>query len=191
MRRRIVKSRNILSLSLSIFIGALLLTGCPPKKKMEIEEKPKEEAQATPEATPIPSENDVKISQDWAEIAGLSLVHFDYDSAQVKKDELQILKQNVAVIKKLPKSVTVRVEGHCDDRGTVEYNIALGQKRADAVRAFYVTAGIPKSRIKTISFGEERPLCTSADDACWAQNRRGVTTVRNDEPLSIKPESLQ
>ena len=172
-------------------MGSLVLTGCPPKKKLAIEEKPKEEEvveEKKEETAPI--QNEVKINQDWAEISALSMVNFDYDSVQVGESQRSVLKKNVAVIKKLPLSVTIRVEGHCDDRGTVEYNIALGQRRADAVRTFYVTAGIPKRRIKTISFGEERPLCNLQTEDCWAKNRRAVTTVRNDEPLTLNADNL-
>jgi peptidoglycan-associated lipoprotein len=172
-------------------LAVLMLTGCPPKKKMPIEEKPAQEQPTPTESTEAVQPSDIQISQEWSEIPALEMVHFDFDSASVQENERAILKGNVSVLKKLPKTVTIRVEGHCDDRGTVEYNVALGQRRASAVANFYSSAGIAKSRIKTISFGEERPLCMEQSEGCWAQNRRGVTTVRNDQPLSIKPESLQ
>src|SRR5262245_58141890 len=132
----------------SILAGAFLLTGCPPKKKMPIEEKPPEEQQPQTEATPTDATlGEVQINQDWAEIPELAMITFDYDSASLNDTARATLKANVAILKKLPNTVTFRVEGHCDDRGTVEYNIALGQRRANSVSSFYATAGIPKSRI--------------------------------------------
>lgn len=173
-------------------LGVLFLTGCPPKQKLKVEEKPKEEAkvEAVTESTATAKSNDITINQEWADIPNLSVVNFGYDSSTLDDSARATLKKNVAIIKKLPASVTVRVEGHCDDRGTVEYNIALGQKRANAVSSFYSASGIGKSRIKTISFGEERPLCQEATDSCWAMNRRGATKVRNDSPISVSPDSL-
>jgi peptidoglycan-associated lipoprotein len=187
-----VNSRTSTFLVIST-LAVLTLTGCPPKKKMPIEERPKEEVSTDTQPTDAnaTAPGDIQISQDWVEIPDLALVNFDYDSATLSDSARATLKTNVAILKKLPSSVTFRVEGHCDDRGTVEYNIALGQRRATAVASFYGTAGLGKSRIKTISYGEERPLCSDANDACWAKNRRSVTTVRNETPVTIKGDSLK
>ncbi|MCG3205984.1 MAG: hypothetical protein KCHDKBKB_02710 [Elusimicrobia bacterium] len=162
---------------------------------MAIEEKPKEEEKAeetTEESTEVAQvkEGDIEIKQDWTEIPSLQLVQFDYDSASLSDSARAALKTNVAIIKKLPKSVVVRVEGHCDDRGTVEYNIALGQRRANAVRGYYSTAGLAKNRLETISFGEERPLCNEMTDACWSRNRRSATKVKNAEPITVNTNDL-
>ena len=73
--------------------------------------------------------------------------------------------------------VRVTVEGHCDERGTREYNLALGARRANAVKAYLIGLGVPAGRIETISYGKERPICTESTEDCWAQNRRGVTVV--------------
>lgn len=177
---------------LVLLAGSFLMTGCPPKKKMAIEDKPVvEDPNADANADANANAGDVQITQDWAEIPALSTIAFDYDSTTLSDANRATLKTNVAILKKLPASVSFRVEGHCDDRGTVEYNIALGQRRANAISNFYGTSGISRSRLKTISYGEERPLCTDQNDGCWARNRRGVTTVRNDQPLSVKPETLR
>lgn len=177
---------------LSVFVGTLILTGCPPKKPLVIEDTAKEEEIMEEEAVvEEPTVPDIEITQEWSEIPALKAVIFDYDSTSIGSGQRQTLKDNVAIIKKLPSSVTVRVAGHCDDRGTIEYNIALGQRRANAVRSFYKTAGIAKSRLKTISFGEERPVCTTENEACWARNRRAVTKVKNPSPISISPEELK
>ena len=73
--------------------------------------------------------------------------------------------------------VTVTIEGHCDERGTNEYNLALGDRRADSAKAFLVDLGIAASRLTTISYGEERPLCMQQDEECWSKNRRGHFVV--------------
>ncbi len=189
-----MKQNSLLSSSLLLALGFLVLTGCPPKKKLPIEEKaPIEEIEKVEEGEEKgalkPGEFD--ITQEWTDVPALQVVPFDYDSASLNDGARIVLKTNVAILKKLPKSVTVRVEGHCDDRGTIEYNIALGQRRADAVRSYYATSGVSKSRMETVSFGEERPLCTQETDACWASNRRGSTKVRNSETIRVTPEQLK
>jgi peptidoglycan-associated lipoprotein len=184
---------------ISISLAVAVLTGCPPKKKMNIEEKPKDvnvdtttaNGQAADLENTAPAPGDVQITQDWTEIPNLQVALFAYDAASLDDAGRAVLKNNVAIIKKLPASVVIRIEGHCDDRGTVEYNIALGQRRANAVKAYYATAGIAKSRLDTISFGEERPSCTQETEACWAQNRRGVTKVKNAQAITIKADQLQ
>ncbi len=192
-----MKNRFSISMLVMFLAAAFALTGCPPKNKLAIDEKAKEEKPAEEVKT---DENalskelqpgDVQIQQDWTEIPSLQLVPFGYDSANIDDAARAALKANVALIKKLPKTVVVRVEGHCDDRGTVEYNIALGQRRANAVKSYYATAGIAKSRLDTISFGEERPLCNEETDACWARNRRGVTKLKNAEAIVIKADQLK
>ena len=73
---------------------------------------------------------------------------------------------------------TLTVEGHCDERGTREYNLGLGDRRANSVRQFLIAEGVTAARIKTISYGKERPTCVSSDEACYAQNRRGLSSVQ-------------
>ncbi len=190
-----MKKNSFFYLLAPVVIGVFVLSGCPPKKKMPIEEQPPAEVptDTTTESTDITpvSPTDIQITQEWSEIPALQMVNFAYDSASLEDEGRGVLKKNVGIIKKLPKSVTFRVEGHCDDRGTIEYNIALGQRRANAVRSYYVTAGIGSTRLETISFGEERPLCSEAIEGCWAQNRRGVTKVRNTQPVTIKGDELK
>jgi peptidoglycan-associated lipoprotein len=73
--------------------------------------------------------------------------------------------------------VRVTIEGHCDERGTREYNIGLGARRANAVKEYLVSLGVSSGRVDTVSYGKERPICTESNEDCWAQNRRGVTTI--------------
>ena len=104
-------------------------------------------------------------------------VTFDYDRYELSEEARATLQANAAVIK-VRRDWNVLVEGHCDDRGTVEYNLALGQKRAKSVRDYYVRLGVPESVMGTISYGEEKPLCTEATDDCWLQNRRAETKIK-------------
>ena len=103
-------------------------------------------------------------------------VFFDYDKFNVRPDQRSVLDKQVAWMKANP-SVTVVVEGHCDERGTREYNLGLGQRRADAVKKYLVALGVSENRIATISYGKERPVAMGSNDEAWTQNRRGVTRI--------------
>lgn len=103
-------------------------------------------------------------------------VFFDFDKSDIKPEGQKTLEKQAAWLKKYP-NVTVTVEGHCDDRGTREYNLALGARRAAAVKKALIALGIPANRISTISYGKERPAVVGDNEAAWAQNRRGVTVV--------------
>ena len=98
-------------------------------------------------------------------------VHFDYDSFELDEPSRQTLQENAQWLKDHP-SVRVEIEGHCDDRGTVEYNLALGAKRAAAAKNYLVALGIARDRMTTISYGEELPLCHEETEECWSRNRR-------------------
>jgi peptidoglycan-associated lipoprotein len=102
-------------------------------------------------------------------------VFFDYDQSEIRSDGQSVLTQDAAALKALladfPNAV-IMVEGHCDERGSAEYNLGLGDRRAGSARDYLVQQGVPASRIRTISYGKERPQCTESDDACWQKNRR-------------------
>jgi peptidoglycan-associated lipoprotein len=103
-------------------------------------------------------------------------VFFDFDKSDIKPEGRQILQRQADWLKKYP-NVTVTVEGHCDDRGTREYNLALGERRATAAKKLLVALGVPAARISTISYGKERPAVVGDNEAAWAQNRRAVTVI--------------
>jgi peptidoglycan-associated lipoprotein len=107
----------------------------------------------------------------------LKSVPFDYDSAKLSPEALSILKTNADIIKS-DANFEFLVAGHCDERGTVAYNLALGQKRAKEVRDYYISLGVEGKRVATISYGKEQPLCKESNDECWAQNRRAETRAR-------------
>lgn len=97
-------------------------------------------------------------------------VFFDYDRFAIRSDEAPIVQNDEAFLSQHP-SVKVLVEGHCDDRGSEEYNIALGASRAESVKRALVQEGIPADRIRTVSYGKEKPFCTQDNEQCWQQNR--------------------
>lgn len=110
----------------------------------------------------------------------LGTVHFALDKYDLSDEARKIIEANVKAIKAAAKTVEayqVTIEGNCDDRGTTSYNIALGQKRADEVKAYYVRLGIPANKVETVSYGEEKPVCYEATQDCWSKNRRADTLL--------------
>jgi peptidoglycan-associated lipoprotein len=114
-------------------------------------------------ALPSPSE--------FIETTALKDIHFDFDKSDIRPPDRAILDQNVAWLK-MNANATVLIEGHCDERGTSEYNVALGERRASATREYLTSAGVAASRITTVTYGKERPQCAEHTEECWAQNRR-------------------
>ena len=106
----------------------------------------------------------------------MKMVHFDYDKYMLSPAAREILKNNAEWIKQHPK-VSVQVEGHCDARGTEEYNIALGQKRAESVRKYLVDLGVVPGKLTTVSYGEDKPIVKSEAEEAWAKNRRAEFVI--------------
>ncbi len=104
-------------------------------------------------------------------------VFFDYDKFDLKPEARRTLERQAAWLKRFP-NVNFTVEGHADERGTREYNLALGERRANSVRNFLVSQGIEARRLRTISYGKERPVALGSNETAWAQNRRGVAVVQ-------------
>jgi peptidoglycan-associated lipoprotein len=104
-------------------------------------------------------------------------VFFDFDSSQVRADQRPVLQRQAEWMGRFP-TVQVQVEGHTDERGTREYNLALGQRRANSARDVLVASGVAGARVTTISYGKDRPSALGSDEAAWAQNRRAVTVVQ-------------
>lgn len=111
----------------------------------------------------------------WA--AGLEDVHFDYDKSAIRKSEQGKLGAAAKLLKEDDKRKVV-VEGHCDERGTSSYNLALGERRAKAVQRYLTDLGVAASQVQTTSFGKERPLCTEQNEDCYQRNRRGHFTAQ-------------
>ena len=133
------------------------------EEKVEVVEE-KEEVVVVPPPTKM---DDMVMKED---------VYFDFDKSNLKPTAQESLLQKADWLRE-NSDVTVTIEGHCDERGTNEYNLALGDRRAESVKAFLVNLGISASRLTTISYGEERPVCFDANEECWAKNRRGHFTL--------------
>lgn len=101
----------------------------------------------------------------------LKSLHFDFDKYNVKPEDQGIMKGNAAVIQAAAGKHTV-IEGHCDERGSAEYNIALGDRRAKSAKSYLTNLGVGGDKLSTISYGEERPVCTDHNEGCWWKNRR-------------------
>ena len=104
-------------------------------------------------------------------------IHFDFDKYDLKPKAMMILDEKATYLREHPE-VRVLIEGHCDDRGTNEYNLALGDRRANSAKNYLVRSGVAESRITTISYGEEQPLCMEQTESCWWRNRRDQFQIR-------------
>ncbi len=122
------------------------------------------------------SECESKLARNFMENAE-DRVFFAFDSSAISPDSAEVLDTQVKWLKKFS-NVDVIVQGYCDERGTREYNLALGERRANAVKQYLVSQGIAADRISTISYGKERPAVLGSNEAAWAQNRRAVTVIR-------------
>lgn len=112
------------------------------------------------------------------------VVYFEYDSEQLTAQAEQKLQSKIAILRSNP-SLRVRIEGHADERGSTEYNLALGQRRAETVKSYLQNYGIDASRVQTLSYGEERPATMGSSESAWAQNRRAEFAITAGEITSV------
>jgi peptidoglycan-associated lipoprotein len=159
--------------SLVPVVLAVALIGCA-KKAVETppEQTPAPPQQTTPPPAPVQTTpTPTPPSPPAFSAADLQPVFFDLDSSTLRDDARAALDADAKLLRENG-SVHIVIEGHCDERGTVEYNQALGERRAQAAKDYLVQAGIPESRMQTISYGKERPFDVGHDEAAWAKNRR-------------------
>jgi peptidoglycan-associated lipoprotein len=128
---------------------------------------------ATPTPTPVATPTPIPDEQLFAQT--LRDVYFDYDKADLRPDAQQMLAQAAQLIKQ--KGWRVQIEGNCDERGSTEYNLALGERRADAAKQVLLQNGIAADALKTISYGKEKPVCNESNEDCWQKNRRDHFTL--------------
>jgi peptidoglycan-associated lipoprotein len=131
-------------------------------------------ASAAPAATAASARPEIK---EFVSVPELTDIHFDFDKYDIRPGDAKVLDSNAGYLKSNPNHL-VLIEGHCDERGTNEYNLALGERRAKSTMNYLVSQGVQASRITIISYGEERPLCTQKTEECWAQNRRSHFLVK-------------
>jgi peptidoglycan-associated lipoprotein len=185
-----MKRTMMVLLSLVLMLSLAVLYGCP--KKAEVASAPEQPQKVEP--APAKSAEDIAAEKAAAEkraaeaaaraaeeekareaaakaAAGLKPIHFDFDKSFIRDDAKPVMKANAEYLKANPK-VKVRIEGNCDERGTIEYNQALGQRRAAAAKKYLTDMGISAKRISLISYGKEKPICSQSTEDCWQKNRR-------------------
>src|SRR6266852_1335074 len=129
-------------------------------------------ASVTVHAPPPPPPPPPQPSLDELFLKEVRDAYFDYDKADLRPDARAALSKTADFLKNYP-SIKATIEGHCDERGSTEYNLGLGDRRAAAVKQYIVSLGVSADRLSTVSFGKEKPFCTESNEACWQQNRRG------------------
>jgi peptidoglycan-associated lipoprotein len=137
----------------------------PPEQQKVVVPEQKPEVVVTPTPPPAP------VSLTPGAVAVVQDINFDFDRYAIRSADAEILKKNLNWFKTNP-GQKMRIEGNCDERGTVEYNLALGQKRADAAKNYLINLGVDGGLLETISYGKERPVDPGHDEAAWAKNRR-------------------
>jgi peptidoglycan-associated lipoprotein len=170
-------------------IFSMILAGCakkvqtasetvsPPQERVA-PAVPAPSEQAQKEERPSLKESEVAPPQAPTPVAPIGLVdiHFDYDKFAIRPDAKSILEKDAKWLQ-ANSQVQVQIEGHCDERGTSEYNMVLGERRAKATKQFLNAMGIDAKRLSTISYGKERPICTEHDESCYAKNRHAHFVV--------------
>jgi peptidoglycan-associated lipoprotein len=162
------------SLKFVALSGALLLGACTHKQEAATTAPPPV-APPPPMAAPVQTGILPGSAQDFKVNVG-DTVHFALNQYNIEETDKATLSKQAAWLARYP-SVRLTVEGHADERGTREYNLALGARRANAVKEFLVAQGVPAGRLETVSYGKERPICTESGEDCWSQNRRGVSVI--------------
>jgi len=181
-----------------LLVAAVAVTGCAKRPATTQAAAPAPTGAATATATPSPGPQQVQPSgpttggaaptpapsstarpavQDFAPVRDLADVFFDFDKYDIRPSDAKTLDANANWLKSNPNHL-VLIEGHCDERGTNEYNLALGERRAKSTMNYLVSQGVQANRITIISYGEERPQCTEHTEACWAKNRRSHFLVK-------------
>lgn len=176
-------------LALMIVIPGLLFMGACAKGTVTEEEEPAEEVVTKEEPTETPTPTEATPEQPAAEVSedtsGITVsrdmflrdyVHFAFDKYNLDGEAQSVLRRKARFLEDNPE-IYITIEGHCDDRGTNEYNLALGDRRAESTRSFLLDMGLEAYRLSTVSYGEERPLCDERDEECWSTNRRAAFII--------------
>ena len=171
--------RVVLSATL---VSALAVAACTKKPPEVIPPQPTGVATPTPTPAPTPTAptGPVKGSyQDFlASVNGQDIIYFDTDKYNIDDADMAALRAQAQWLLRYP-NVRATIEGHCDERGTRDYNLALGERRANAAKNYLVGLGVSEDRLTTISYGKERPVALGSNEAAWAKNRRAATITIN------------
>ena len=155
-------------IALSLLMISVSLVGCSKKKDLKPEDGMGDGSGAGVSESAIDSG---RADSDSGNAMGMQTIFFPYDSFDIVGENRETLKNNIKILKDNP-TVNVQIEGHCDERGGIQYNLALGEKRANAISQQLSAAGISKARITTISMGKEKPIAQGSGEDAWAKNRR-------------------
>lgn len=175
-------------LILGLTISLMGLLGCATQKKAVIEQKPAPVEKVVVEQKPAPQPQVKEAPQKIEKVVVVEekpsvpkdlkfgSIYFDFDTSTIRSDQQSMLRNNAQLLSQYM-TVTILIEGHCDERGTNEYNVALGQRRADAVKDYMIDYGIDRSRISTVSYGEEHLVDSGHNETAWAKNRRSELSI--------------
>ncbi|HBA70698.1 MAG: peptidoglycan-associated lipoprotein [Geobacteraceae bacterium GWC2_55_20] len=192
--------KNMLALLTGIALAALLIGGCANKEVVKGEEgivpkaEPAKVEAAKPEVKPMEQPKPVEQAKPMEEIApakqveqqaakssvaeaAFETIYFDFDKSDLRQDARDVLSKNAEIMLKSKPEAKIQIEGHCDERGSAEYNLALGERRAKSSLQYLVTLGIKPDRLSIISYGKEKPAVQGSDEAAWAKNRRSEFVV--------------
>lgn len=175
-RKKIMKKvGNVLVLLLAVTLVIGMMSGCQRKKPLDVlttdMDDPDRYTRDTGSGDGLPDMDLERLLFEPGSQYGLQTVYFDYDSNSLRPDAMATLRENAEKIKQVP-GVIIQLAGHCDSRGTQEYNLALGERRALAVRQYLIQLGIPGDRLITISYGKEFPAVMGESEEAWSRNRR-------------------
>jgi len=180
--------KKVIILSMICLLVVAFAVSCKPKAKQappppppQVQEQPKVEKvePATTVKKPELSEEELFMTRSLDEINKLQplrMIHFDYDKYFIREDAKPVLEADAAWLRKF-KTSKILIEGHCDERGTEDYNLALGEKRAKSTFDYLISLGITADRMKTLSYGKSQPLDMGHDEGAWQKNRRAQFTV--------------
>ncbi len=164
------KNLILIGMFIVVVFALTIFTSCAEKKAVVTEGTAQEEA-APAQSAATTKEQSAKVEAAATIEVVIGDINFDFDQSNIRPDAREILKANADILLKKG-AAKITIEGHCDERGTAEYNMALGQRRAEETKKYLVNLGVTASQIKTISYGEERPLDPGHNEDAWAKNRR-------------------
>ncbi len=178
--------KKLLILSIACLLVFSFVTSCkkkveqaPPPPPQVKEQPPMEKVEQPPAKPPVLTEQEIFERKTLEELNAekpMGMIHFDYDKFFIRDDAKSTLEANAAFLKKW-RSVNLLIEGHCDERGTEEYNLALGEKRAKSTYDYLISLGISSGRLKIISYGKSQPVDMGHNEIAWQKNRRAQFTI--------------
>ncbi len=189
-------NRGTLSVLAALCLSALIAGGCAKKDVVKSEEPlvkevapkvelPKPEApkpietdtsKQTPEVVAA-QQTETQATTPSAAEASLETVYFDFDKSDLRQDTRDALNRNAEILLKSQPKTKIRIEGHCDERGSAEYNLALGERRATSALQYLITLGVKADRLSTVSYGKEKPAVQGHDESAWSKNRRAEFVI--------------